>query len=177
MSDVARAAGVSRQAVYLHFASRARLFMALVHQMDDEADIRARCVRALAAPDPVDALRAYVKVWLAFAATVQPIATVLGAARGTDTDAWAAWDDRMTELRSGYRHATERLEATGRLRPGLDARSAAELAWAYASVAVCEQLTLDCGWSATRLRREVPDAVVAAITGPLGPSGSEKLTA
>jgi AcrR family transcriptional regulator len=43
MADVARAAGVSRQAVYLHFTSRASLFVAVVRQMDEQAGIHDRC--------------------------------------------------------------------------------------------------------------------------------------
>src|SRR5688572_22466624 len=90
MSDVAAAAGVSRQAVYLHFPSRARLFLELVRQMDDETQIRPRLATALEADDPVEALRGFLVTWLRFAATIQPVATFLLAARTIDADAWAA---------------------------------------------------------------------------------------
>ena len=164
MAYVARAAGVSRQAVYLHFPSRASLFMAVVHRMDGEADIRARCARALDAADPIEAFRAFLITWLRFAATIQPVATMLLAARNVDPEAWAAWEDRMSELRSGYRFATRRLAGVGLLRPGLDARGAADLAWALTSVPVWEQLTLDRGWSARRLERHLVDGVIAMVT-------------
>ncbi len=166
MVEVARAAGVSRQAVYLHFPSRAQLFIAVVQQMDDEADIQAQCSRALQAPDPVDAVRAFLATWLGFVAVIHPVATMLLATRNTDADAWAAWENRMADLRSGYRFGTRRLAAAGRLRAGLDAARAADLAWALSSIPVWEQLTVDRKWSHSRATRETIDAVVSAITVP-----------
>ena len=163
MSDVAAAAGVSRQAVYLHFPTRGQLLLGLVNQMDDEAEIRRRLAAALEDPDPVAALRAFVTAWLRFAATIQPVATVLLATRNTDADAWAAWEDRMADLRRGYLRATRGLATAGRLRDGLDAARAADLAWAMTSVAVWEQLSLDRGWSARRMERQLVDAVVSAL--------------
>jgi AcrR family transcriptional regulator len=163
MSDVAAAAGVSRQAVYLHFPSRARLFLELVRQMDDEAQIRARLATALEADDPIEALREFLVTWLRFAATIQPVAAVLLAARTIDADAWAAWDDRMTELRGGHLKAARRLAGAGLLRGGLGPRSAADLTWALTSVQVWEQLRLDRAWAARRVERELVDAVVAAV--------------
>jgi hypothetical protein len=50
-TDVAREAGVSRQAVYLHFSSRASLFVAVVRHMDEQEDIRRRREQALGNDD------------------------------------------------------------------------------------------------------------------------------
>jgi AcrR family transcriptional regulator len=164
MSDVARAAGVSRQAVYLHFASRAGLLLAVVRQMDDEAGIRERCEQALADPDPVEALRGFILAWLRYAATIQPMASALLASRRTDPDASAAWDDRMAELRSGFDHVTRRLAKAGRLRGGLAPGAAADLAWSLTSVPVWDQLTTDCGRKPAQAERLLTDAVINAIT-------------
>jgi len=164
MAQVAAAAGVSRQAVYLHYPSRAQLLIAVVRQMDDEADIRARCTAALQTADPVGALEAFLDVWLRFADDIRPVATMLLAARHSDADAWTAWQDRMTDLRGGHRYAMRRLADAGRLRAGLDADTAADLAWALTSVPVWEQLTVDRRWSATRARRHVVQSVILAVT-------------
>lgn len=131
--------------------------------MDDEALIRPRLAAALEDPDPVAALRAFTSTWLRFAATIQPVATVLVTTRANDADAWAAWEDRMGDLRRGYRRATRRLAAAGALRDGLNEAGSADLAWAMTSVPVWEQLTLDRGWSAGRIERQLVDAVVAAL--------------
>ncbi|MBG0832883.1 TetR/AcrR family transcriptional regulator [Planomonospora sp. ID67723] len=165
MADVARETGVSRQAVYLHFASRASLLMALVRHMDDVDGIRPRCERALAVPDPVEALRAFLFAWLRYAARIRPVASALLASRRDDPDTAAAWEDRMGELREGFLVAARRLGGAGLLRPGLAPETAADLAWAMTSVPVWEQLTIDCGMSAHDAGQHLTDAVTAAIVG------------
>ncbi len=42
MADIARQTGISRQAVYLHFASRAELLDAATTYLDEKLDVNAR---------------------------------------------------------------------------------------------------------------------------------------
>jgi AcrR family transcriptional regulator len=170
MADVARAAGVSRQALYLHFSSRASLFVAVVRDMDEQEGIRRRCEQALSADDPAEALVAFVIAWLDYAEKIHPVASALLASRHDDPDAMTAWNDRMSELRTGFRHATRRLQAAGRLRQGLTPAVAADLAWAMTSVPVWEQLTVDCGRSAADVRKHLADAVLASVTPGIHPT-------
>ncbi|GGK65968.1 hypothetical protein Ppa06_22240 [Planomonospora parontospora subsp. parontospora] len=165
MADVARAAGISRQAVYLHFASRASLLVAVVRDMDERDGIRAHCEKALTGEEPVEAFRAFLRVWLRYAAVIHPVASVLLASRRDDPDAAAAWNDRMGELHEGFLLAARRLGTTGRLRPGLVPDVAADLAWAMTSVPVWEQLTTDRGRSADEVEEHLAGAVIAALTG------------
>jgi AcrR family transcriptional regulator len=164
MADVAREAGISRQAVYLHFSSRASLFLAVVRQMDEQEGIRRRCEQALGLDDPVEALETFVLAWLGYAAKIHPVATALLASRHDDADAMVAWNDRMGELRAGFRHAAQRLAAAGRLRPQLDPAAAGDLAWAMTSIPVWEQLAIDCGWAAEEARQRLAAAVTDAVT-------------
>ena len=164
MAEVAREAGVSRQAVYLHFSSRASLFVAVVRHMDDQEGIRHHCEQALGNDDPVAALEAFVIAWLRYAAKIHVVASALLASRRDDPDAMAAWNDRMGELRVGFRHATQRLATAGHLRPGLDPGTAADLAWAMTSIPVWEQLTIDCGRPAAEVRQRLAAAVISAVT-------------
>ena len=46
MSDVAKQAGISRQAVYLHFPSRAELLIATTHYIDKVKDIDGRLAQS-----------------------------------------------------------------------------------------------------------------------------------
>ncbi|MEV0826786.1 TetR/AcrR family transcriptional regulator [Nonomuraea rubra] len=169
MADVARAAGISRQALYLHFGSRASLLVAVVRDMDEQDGIRARCEKALTGEEPVEAFRAFLRVWLRYAATIHPVASVLLASRRDDADAAAAWSDRMGELHEGFLAAARRLAAAGRLRPGLAVDVAADLAWAMTSVSVWEQLTTDRGRRAGDVEEHLIDAVTAALTGAPSP--------
>src|SRR5262249_37601845 len=63
MEDVARAACVSRQAVYLHFASRAELLVATVRYVDETLRLSERLEEVCSAPRGADALEAYVAFW------------------------------------------------------------------------------------------------------------------
>jgi AcrR family transcriptional regulator len=165
MADVARDAGVSRQAVYLHFSSRAGLLVAVVQHMDEMAGIRQHCRQALNLDDPIEALRAFLTAWLRYVATIQPMATALLAARRDDPDAAAAWSDRMSELRAGFLVATRRLADSGRLRPGIGVDAAADLAWALTSVPVRDQLTGDCAWTPADIERHLVETVIIGLTG------------
>ncbi|HNF84359.1 MAG TPA: helix-turn-helix domain-containing protein [Solirubrobacterales bacterium] len=165
LAEVASEAGVSRQAVYMHFGSRAGLLVALVRNMDEEAGIRQKLERALLREDPVEAFRQFVKGWLRYAAEIQPVASMLFAAREVDPAAAKAWEDRSRELRAGFRAATARLGKAGMLRDGLSATSAASLSWAICSVPVVEQLALDQEWSKDRVARQLTEAALSAITG------------
>lgn len=164
LAKVANRAGVSRQAVYLHFGSRAGLLMAVVRSMDDDAEIREKLEETLEVEDPAKAFRQFVSQWLAFAIEIQPIASALFAARREDSAAADAWEDRARDLRAGFRAATKRLEDKGLLREGLSAPSAANLAWAFCSIAVVEQLVVDLEWSGDRVVRETTEAAWRAIS-------------
>jgi AcrR family transcriptional regulator len=168
MADVAAAAGLSRQAVYLHFGSRAGLFVAVVRHMDEVAGIRQQCERALDHADPVQALRDFLVAWLRYAATIAPMATALLASRRADGDVAAAWSDRMGELRTGFLVAAQRLADAGWLRPGLGVAAAADLAWALTSVPVWDQLTVDRGWPAAEVEGQLVEAVTLALTRDRG---------
>jgi AcrR family transcriptional regulator len=51
MSEVARASGISRQAVYLHFPDRAALLLDLVEHVDEREGLAGELARVEAAPD------------------------------------------------------------------------------------------------------------------------------
>lgn len=164
LAEVASEAGVSRQAVYLHFGSRAGLLVALVRSIDDEAGIRAKLEEALRTRDPLEAFRRFIREWLRFALEIQPIASTLFATRRRDEAAAEAWNDRASDLRAGFRSATSRLHEADHLREGLSANAAADLAWALCSMPVVEQLAIDLEWSNARVIRETTEATIRAVT-------------
>jgi AcrR family transcriptional regulator len=47
MSDIAKAAGLSRQAVYLHFPNRAELLISATKHLDEKVDRRAALRKAV----------------------------------------------------------------------------------------------------------------------------------
>lgn len=147
MSDIAEAAGVSRQAVYLHFNSRTELMVATTHYIDDVRglDERLRCYRA--ATSGVEILEEFVEFWGNYIPEIYRIAKALLAVRETDEAAAAAWKDRMDSIRVGCRNAIDTLYRDGMLDPKFSRAEAVDFLWTMLSVHNWEHLTMECGWS------------------------------
>ena len=89
MGDVARGAGVSRQAVYDHFGSRAELMVATVRYGDEVLGLDERLRRYRAAGSGVERLETYVEFWGNYIPEIYGIARALLAERETDgTTGW-----------------------------------------------------------------------------------------
>lgn len=147
MGDVAGAAGVSRQAVYLHFGSRAELLVATARYLDEVLGLDERLRRFRAATEGVERLEAYVEFWGNYVPKVYGMARALMAERETDEDAAAAWDDRMGAVRTSCLNIIEALRRDGMLVRGWSCEEAADLLWTMLSVRNWEQLTIERGWS------------------------------
>ena len=147
MGDIARESGISRQAVYLHFASRTELLVAATRYLDDKLDIDSRLAASRAATAGVERLGLFIEFWGNYVPEIYGVAKALLMARDTDEAAAAAWRDRMAALRDGCRAAIDALQADGRLAPGWTRRKAADALWAMLSVPNWEALTRECGWS------------------------------
>jgi AcrR family transcriptional regulator len=147
VDDIAHLAGVSRQAVYLHFGSRAGLLIATARYVDEVKGVDER-VRALReASDGRRSLDALVDFWGNYMPEIHGLASALLAARETDTAAAAAWDDRMEALRQGCRAVGRCLARDMLLLPEWSPDEAADALWGMLSIEVWERLTRECGWT------------------------------
>jgi len=153
MGDIAKQTGISRQAVYLHFASRADLLEATTRYLDEESDIDGRLAASRAAKTGEERLEAYIAAWSDYLPVIYPAAKALLLAKGSDEAAAAAWADRMAAMRDGCRAAIEALAADGRLSSEWPVRRAIDALWALLSVETWEQLTVTCGWTGEEYRR------------------------
>ena len=86
MAEIARAAGVSRQAVYLHFADRATLMVALVRYVDDQRGLDAAVRKITEAPDGVAAIRAAVALQARMNPGIWSVVRAFDERPGTDRD-------------------------------------------------------------------------------------------
>jgi AcrR family transcriptional regulator len=150
MRDVADAAGLSRQSVYDHFGSRAKLLVATTHYVDEVRGLSERRRRFDAATTGVERLEAYVEFWGNFIPEVYGMAKALLAVRETDEAAATAWDDRMGAVRASCRNAIEALHRDGMLAPEWSRDEAVDLMWTMLSIRNWESLTSECGWSTGR---------------------------
>jgi AcrR family transcriptional regulator len=147
MADIARASGVSRQAVYLHFPSRGELMIAAVRHLDDVYGLHERLKGFREARTGIEILEAFIEFWGNYIPKIYGVAKALMAARDSDEAAAEAWKDRMDSVRSGCRRTIETIEHEGDLSPDWTVDEAVDLMWTVLSIENWERLTIECGWS------------------------------
>lgn len=165
IADIGKAAGISRQAVYLHFGSRGGLLVALVRRADDRFEIKERLFAAFDTAEPRQRLDRTIAVWLDFVPKIYPVAKDLIRLRDTDPDAAAAWEDRMADLRSWLLILTTSLNADGVLKDRWTEREACEYLWAAFSVQMWGLLVSDCGWAPEKAGTAITSSLADALIG------------
>ena len=147
MGDIAKESGISRQAVYLHFASRTELLVAATRYLDEILDVDKRLAPSRAATSGIERLPLYIDCWGNYIPEIYGVGKALMLAQDTDEAAAAAWDDRMAAMRDGCRAAIDALHADKMLSPGWTRQKATDALWAMLLVPQWEALTIECGWS------------------------------
>ena len=166
MGDIARAAGISRQAVYLHFASRAELLTDATRHLDALKNVDARLAESRAAPTGVGRLDRFIEAWGGYIPEIYGVARALLAMMETDTEAEEAWNGRMQAMREGCAAAISALARDGTLHPSVSEREATDLLWTLLSVRNWEQLRHDCGWPQERYIASVKAMARRAFVAP-----------
>ena len=154
MSDVAKAAGVSRQAVYLHFKTRAELLIALTRHIDEVEHVDERLIASRAATG-LERLDAFIEAWAGYIPVIYPVGRALMAMAPTDEAAALAWKDRMDAMKQGCEAAVKALQTAGKLRESVNEKPATDMLWTLLSVRNWESLVEDCGWDQTRYLEEM----------------------
>ncbi len=150
VSDIAEAVGISRQAVYLHFASRTELMIATVIYVDEVTGLTERLKAFEKASTGIELLEVCVEVWGSSIPEIYGIAKALLSARDTDEASKAAWNDRMACLRNVCQEIIDGLEREGRLSPQWSRDDAIEMMFTVLSINNWEYFTIECGWSNER---------------------------
>jgi len=150
MSDIAKAAGVSRQALYLHFPNRTELFIATTRYQDEKFGVDQRLAPSRHATTGAERLDAYVTAWASYIPRIFGIAKTLMVMKETDADAARAWDERMTDMREGCAAAIAALARDGQLTDAMTPHEATDWLWTQLSITNWELLTQACGWSQDR---------------------------
>lgn len=147
LEDVAGEAGVSRQAVYLHFGSRTGLLVAMAQHMDSRGVLPGLLSRVFDASTATEALDAAAALHAEYHPMVYQVARVFMVGRYQDEALQAAWDERMESRRNLYHTVVERLEEEGHLASTWDIETATDFLLALTSWQLWEQLVIDRGWS------------------------------
>ncbi|MGO1120451.1 TetR/AcrR family transcriptional regulator [Rhodovibrionaceae bacterium A322] len=147
MSDIAKKTNLSRQALYLHFATRTELLIATTHYWDDLKGSDERLLASRTAKSGEERLTAFIAAWTAYIPEIYGIAKALMALGESDDAAREAWDKRMQDLREGCQAAIEALDRDGQLTPHYPVEQATDLLWTLLSVRNWEQLIQSADWS------------------------------
>jgi len=147
MSDVAKAAGISRQAVYLHFKSRTELIVATSQYVDNLKGLGERLIAFKQAKTATEQLEACVNIWGNYIPEIIGIAKALMAAKDSDEAMAAAWNGNMGYVRDICGQTINALHDEGLLASQWSKKSATDIFWSTLSINNWEQLTRECGWS------------------------------
>lgn len=147
MGEIARRAGISRQAVYLHFANKTDLLQQLTTWVEEQADLGTLLAPVHDAPDGEAALQALVYAGAVFEPQIHALARATEQVRERDPEVQAITADRMARRLAGMTEVVARVEAEGRLRPGWDVDTAAAFVWMTTAPTSYHALVVDLGWT------------------------------
>ncbi len=147
MADIAKEAGISRQAVYLHFPKRAELLKSVTRYIDEVKDVDARLEKSRTATKGVERLEAFVEAWGNYIPEIYGVIKAVWAMKETDTEAREAWEDRWQAVREGCEAAVKAIEADDALNEDLPPKKATDLLWILLSVNNWEMLVRENNWS------------------------------
>lgn len=166
LADVAKRAGVSRQAVYLHFGDRTTLLVALVDHIDRTLATEQRIEHILSGATAVDALTRLISELSSFTEKIDSVARVIETGRDHDPGLAAAWESRMEGRKQITRLVTTRLDEEGALSPEWTVETASELLYALTSPATWHLIVRRLGWTADAYTRVFTRLLIEAITVP-----------
>ena len=168
ISEVARATGISRQGVYLHFPDRASLLLALVAHVDEREGLAAEVAGVEAAPDAPAQVRAWADMQARRNPRIASLARALDRSRHEDSHATAAWRDRTANRMRAATAIAERLRREGHMHRSWTTAEAAALVWELLSFRVWDDLVNEAGLPPERYVEVVTTAVLAALAVPAG---------
>ncbi len=117
MRDIADAVGISRQALYLHFASRTELMIATVQYVDEVKGLHERLKHFQVATTGIELLETCVEFWGNYIPEIYGLAKALLSTRETDEVTAATWNGCIRCLSDTCREIIETPDREGTLAP------------------------------------------------------------
>jgi AcrR family transcriptional regulator len=164
LDQVAQSAGVSRQAVYLHFRNRNDLLVAVTDYAKERTGLTNLEAELDGARAPRELLAAFARLMAAFHPETAGASLAVEALCREDREFAAWWTARPSGRLSLARRMAERLEGSGAL--ALPIRRAADLLWALTGPALYDQLVVRRGWNVRAYERQLGALLLAAVVRP-----------
>lgn len=147
IADVAQAAGVSRQALYLHFGDRKGLVLALLAHIQETYGVHSMVDRIEQAPSAAEGLYRLIEVLATLNGHVDKVGWLFDEAQHLDEAFGRDWRDRVRGTLEYIRATLEKMVGDRGLAEGWDVENAAEFVFAVTSLGTWRDLTRDLGWS------------------------------
>jgi AcrR family transcriptional regulator len=163
MSDIAKAVGISRQALYLHYPTRAELLIATTKHIDTVKKVNQRLELSRASGSGLERLHFFIKAWGGYIPEIHGISVALRNMRKNDKAAAKAWDDRMQAVRHGCQAAVRAIAKDGKLKSDLTEQVATDILWTLLTVENWEKLVLDCAWSQSAYEDKMTELAEIAL--------------
>jgi len=169
MAEIAAAAGVSRQTLFLAFGNRAGMLTAMVRHQDTRGDHVPRMRQIAATGADIAALHAFVDAWLDYLPLVYPVAIQLETGSLSDADANVAWQDRIFSqgVRSGLDRILGQMAAGGTLRADQNPSQLADLCLTLLVPSAWRYLVVERGWTAEAFATSRHVMIDALLTSAL----------
>jgi AcrR family transcriptional regulator len=166
MAAVAERAGVSRRAVYLHFASRTELVTELFGYVSEQEGLAASLQPVWDAPDAAAALREWAAHLARFHPRILAVARAIQRVRRSDPGADRHWRLVAADQQARCRRLARWLAREGRLARPWTVPAATDMLWALMSFELLEELLADRGWSPARYRAHLAALLAATFLDP-----------
>ena len=167
MSEVARATGISRQALYLHFPDRAALLLALVEHVDAREDLAGEIAKVAAAGDGAAQVRAWVEMQARRNPRIASLARALDQSRHEDDSTTVAWRDRTANRMRAATAIVQRLRREGGVHRSWNTAEAATVLWELASFRVWDDIVNEAGMTPERYAEIITTAALATLAAPV----------
>ena len=163
MSDIAKAVGISRQALYLHYPTRAELLIATTKHIDTVKKVNQRLELSRTAGSGVERLHFFIKAWGGYIPEIHGISVALRNMRKNDKAAAEAWDDRMQAVRHGCQAAVVAIAKDGKLKFDLSEQIATDILWTLLTIENWEKLVINCAWLQSAYEEKMIELAEIAI--------------
>jgi AcrR family transcriptional regulator len=169
MAAVAARAGISRQAVYLHFRSRSDLVTALFGHMAQQEGLQQSLDPVHNAPDAVTALREWARHLATYHPRLMGVDRAIDRVRHADADAARYRETINTKQMANCRALAQRLADEQRLAEPWTVDTAADMLWALIATDLFERL-LTRGWTAEVTTEHLRGMFEATFVRPIEPN-------
>lgn len=166
MAAVAERAGVSRRAVYLHFATRTELLSALYRSLGQTEDLGRSLQAVWDCPDAVAGLTEWARHIVRSHPRILGVIRAVERARYGDPDAAELWQTAQGNWLKGSRRLIRWLADEGALAPRWTVDTAADMMWALMSIDLLDRLLNQRRWPRRRAAEQLAALFQATFVSP-----------